>query len=386
MALRLGTFNVWGLPESFADDVSSRMRGVASRLHDLDLDVLLIQEAWTEEVRDTLREAALDADFVVAGGDGSTGGLMVLSRLPVRTSRFERFWFRGDPERIVQGEFLGGKGFQTLTIEADSGPVSLINTHLHARYRRFRPRLNSAVRTAQLVQIVGAMHVLDGTALVGGDFNCSPDDPEYKIFSGLAGTFELGDGRSHPTLSNTNFYKRERKGMDKRIDYLFVRPGSGVRWRCRGADSLFAEPERIQRRDRSLSDHYGFRAELEWEQGIAAAGYFAGSSGPDPDIFDRARSLLEVGREEADRRERAHFRSAGGWITGALLAAGLRRHPSIDRRRFLQGSANVVAFLALVPAVGYGTLARLDSDDKRDAFDDANEILARLQASFRGTA
>jgi hypothetical protein len=42
--------------------------------------------------------------------------------------------------------------------------------------------------------------------------------------------------------------------------------------------------------------------------------------------------------------------------------------------------------LALVPAVGYGTLARLDSDDKRDAFDDANEILDRLQASFRGTA
>ena len=41
MELRLGTFNVWGLPEAFADDVSSRMRGIAGRSSDLDLDVLL---------------------------------------------------------------------------------------------------------------------------------------------------------------------------------------------------------------------------------------------------------------------------------------------------------------------------------------------------------
>ena len=48
--MRLGTFNVWGLPEAFSDDVSSRMRALSQRLEDSDLDILLIQEAWTREV------------------------------------------------------------------------------------------------------------------------------------------------------------------------------------------------------------------------------------------------------------------------------------------------------------------------------------------------
>lgn len=382
MSIRLGTFNVWGLPEAFADDVSSRMRGLAARFPGLDLDVLLIQEAWTEEVRDALREAALAANFEVAE---TRGGLMMFSRLPIRTSQFESFRFRGDPERLAMGEFIGGKGFQTVSLEGEHGPFSVINTHLHARYRRSRPQLNSAVHTVQLMQIIGAMNDIDGTLVVGGDFNCSSQDVEYRIFSGLTGAVELGDGCSHPTISRSNYYKRGRNDADKRIDYLFVRPGPGVRWKSYGAGSLFAESERIRRRDRSLSDHYGFRAAFEW-QPPAADPRPSTSLEFDPRAFDLARVLLEIGREEADRRERVHFRSAGSWAMGAVLVAGLRRHPVVDRRRFLRTAAGALALFALTPAVGYGTLARLDSDYKRDAFDDAREVLALLEAHSGGTA
>ncbi len=382
MSIRLGTFNVWGLPEAFADDVSSRMRGLAARFPGLDLDVLLIQEAWTEEVRDALREAALAANFEVAE---TRGGLMMFSRLPIRTSQFESFRFRGDPERLAMGEFIGGKGFQTVSLEGEHGPFSVINTHLHARYRRSRPQLNSAVHTVQLMQIIGAMNDIDGTLVVGGDFNCSSQDVEYRIFSGLTGAVELGDGRSHPTISRSNYYKRDRNDADKRIDYLFVRPGPGVRWKSYGAGSLFAESERIRRRDRSLSDHYGFRAAFEW-QPPAADPRPSTFLELDPRAFDLARVLLEIGREEADRRERVHFRSAGSWAMGAVLLAGLRRHPVVDRRRFLRTAAGALALFALTPAVGYGTLARLDSDYKRDAFDDAREVLALLEAHSGGTA
>ncbi len=378
MPLRLGTFNVWGLPEAFSDDVSSRMRGLAARLPALDLDCLLIQEAWTEEVRDTLREAALVANFEVAGGEPANGGLMVLSRLPIRSSRFETFRFRGDPERLVQGEFLGGKGFQTLSIEGAFGTFSLINTHLHARYRRSRPRLNSAVRTAQLLQIIGAMNDLEGDVVVGGDFNCTRDDMEYRIFSGLTRAIELGDGLGHPTLSKTNYYKQHRSGPDKRIDFLFVRAGRNRTWRPLRADRLFGEPERIRGRDRSLSDHFGYRGAFE-AMPIGAVNP-AGPPPPlDPQAFDLARGLLAVGREEADRRERVHFRSAGGWIVGAFVAASLRRHPALDRRCFLRSSAGAVALFALAPAIGYGALARVDSDYKRHAFDDARAVLAQLE-------
>lgn len=71
---------------------------------------------------------------------------------------------------------------------------------------------------------------------------------------------------------------------------------------------------------------------------------------------------------------------------GAVLVAGLRRHPVVDRRRFLRTAAGALALFALTPAVGYGTLARLDSDYKRDAFDDAREVLALLEAHSGGTA
>jgi len=385
MSLRLGTFNVWGLPEAFADDVSSRMRGLASRLPGVDLDVLLIQEAWTDEVRDTLRRAALAADFEVAAGHDASGGLMVFSRLPIRTSEFESFRFRGDPERLAQGEFLGGKGFQTLTLEGENGPFSVINTHLHARYRRFRPQLNSAVRTAQMMQIIGAMNEIDGTVVVGGDFNCTSEDAEYRIFRALTHAVELGDGRLHPTLAKSNYYKRSRTSADKRVDYLFVRPDPGVFWEYSGADSLFSEPARIRRRDRSLSDHYGFQAACEWRP-MEPRPRMHVSPAPDPKIFDLARVLLRIGHEEADRRERVHFRRAGGWALGAVLAAGLRRHPTLHRRRFLRVSAGALALFALTPAIGFGALARVDSDDKRDAFADANAVLAQIEARQGGTA
>jgi endonuclease/exonuclease/phosphatase family metal-dependent hydrolase len=388
VSLRIGTFNVWGLPETFGfgDDVSSRMRIIADRVSRSDLDVLLIQEAWTDEVRETLEGGALAAGFEVASGPRASGGLMTLSRRPIRSARFDRFHFRGDPERLAQGEFLGGKGFQTLTIDGDTGPLSLINTHLHARYRRSRPRLNSAVRTAQILQIIGLLSELEGTVVLGGDFNCTLNDPEYEILRSLSGVVELGGGGRHPTLSRTNYYKRNRQGQDKRIDFLFVRRGSGVSFRVADARLFFAEPARIREIDRSLSDHFGFRADL-WLESSAANPVASQSLPVDPRVFDLARHLLEIGRVEADRRERAHFESSAAWAVAGALACGLRRLPTMGRRRFLRGVASAAAWGALVPAIGFGALARLDSDEKRDAFDEGHEILAQLAARpDRGSA
>lgn len=379
--MRLATFNVWGLPEAFSDDVSSRMREIVKRLAECDLDVLLIQEAWTGEVRRTLRRGARAAGFAVSEGDGASGGLMTLSRLPIRSSRFERFRFRGDPERLDKGEYLGGKGFETVELEGPAGPFVVMNTHLHARYREEDSALDSAVRTAQLLQIVAAVHATAGTIVVGGDFNCREDEPEYRVFRGLTGAVELGGGARLGTLSSSNYYKRERSGPDKRIDFLFVRPGAGVEWGARDAKLVFAETARIRRRDRSLSDHFGFRVELDWRSAPTTATRVvsAGEGSIDPQAVSTARSLLDVGLEEADRRERQHFRWAGAFVATAALAAGLGRHPAVDRRGFLRGAARATALTALAPAFGFGALARLDSDQKRDVFADARAFLTELE-------
>lgn len=382
MEVRLGTFNAWGLPKPFADDLSARTRAIARRLPDLELDLLLIQEAWTDEMRDGLRQAGLDAGFDVAlASRESGGGLMVLSRRPILANRFDKFHFRGDPERLSQGEFLGAKGYQTLAIEADQGPLTVVNTHLHARYRKAQPRLNSAVRLAQLLQLVGEIHRTPGRLVVGGDFNCSSTDPEYRIFKGLTRTVEVAEGRTDlPTLSRSNYYKRERSDADKRIDYLFVRPEAGGLPEIGNSSLLFAEREPIRGIDRSLSDHFGIASHIAWPAQPPSLSALPPLP-PDPEAFDLARGLIEVGRDETDRREGDHLRSALGWVTGAALAASLQRDPALDRRRFLRGVAGISALVSLAPAIGYTTLARVDSDSKRDAFDDAQAVLARLEAA-----
>jgi endonuclease/exonuclease/phosphatase family metal-dependent hydrolase len=377
--MRLGTFNVWGLPEAFSDDVSSRMRALVARLEATDLDILMIQEAWTREVRRTLRNGARRAGFSVSRGDGASGGLMTLSRLPIRASRFERFRFRGDPERVTKGEYLGGKGFEIVEVEGEDGPFVVVNTHVHARYRVEDSALDSAVRTAQLLQIVAFVQGHSGSIVIGGDLNCREVDPEFQVFRGLTGAIELGSGAPIGTLSSSNFYKRDRTAPDKRIDFLFVRPAAGVAWQARDPRLLFAETARIRRRDRSLSDHYGFRVDLEWRSGTTSA-LPASNASIDPQAIATARALLDVGLQEADRREREHFRWAGGFLLAALASAGLRRHPAVDRRAFLRGAAQAATVLAVVPAIGFGALARVDSDEKRDVFADARALLGELEA------
>ena len=388
MTLRLGTFNVWGLPEIFGlgEDVTSRTREIARRLRHSDLDVLMIQEAWTEAVRNTLRAGARLAGFEVVEDPEASGGLMTLSRVPVRAVRFEGFAFRGDPERIGQGEFLGGKGFQALEIETETGWVSLVNTHLHARYRKARPRLNSAVRVAQLLQIVRYLAETPGTVILGGDFNCSLSDMEYEVFEGLSGAIELGGGTRHPTLSSANYYKHHRTSEDKRIDFLFVRPATGVEWQAKDARLLFAESAEIREITRSLSDHFGFRSELDLGASPFPPSDAKIAHPPSKRALALARDLLAVGDAETDRRFSTHMESALAFVGLAAVSCGAQRVPAVDRRRFLRGALGAVAWLSVTPAVGYGALAHFDSRKKRGAFAEARFVLVQLELAALSAA
>ncbi len=378
MRLRLGTFNVWGLPKPFTRHVEQRIETLATRLPDLDLDVLFVQEAWTSWVRERLIRSASEAGFHVSArsADPLSGGLLLFSRLPIREPRFERFHFSGDPERVLDGEYLGGKGFLVVTLDTADGPISLVNTHLIAHYRHDQPRLDSAVRTVQLLQIVRAVRALDGPVVIGGDFNCLRSDPEYAVFAGLTGSVEVADGRSDPaTISRSNFYKQHRKS-DQRIDYLFVRSTPGTTWSAGPAKLLFAGPIRVGSRDRALSDHFGFASEIEISSPAALE---ASRVAPDSHALELAEGLLEIGRAGMRRRQQDEIRDAGTWLAAAALAVGCRRLPAVDRRAFLRGTAQGVALLALAPAAGFTSLARLDTTHKLDAFAHADDTLAELK-------
>jgi endonuclease/exonuclease/phosphatase family metal-dependent hydrolase len=379
MRLRLGTFNVWGLPAPFARHAEQRIEKVAARLSDIDLDVLLIQEAWTTWVRERLMRAARDAGFHVSASraDVASGGLLALSRLPIREPRFERFVFRGDPERVLDGEYLGGKGFLAMALDTPEGPIHVVDTHLLAHYRRNQPPLDSAVRTVQLLQIVRALRALEGLVVIGGDFNCLRSDPEYEIFTGLTGAVEVGEhGTQLATISRSNSYKRHRSAGDERIDFLFVRAAPDA-WSAEAPRLLFNDPVRIEGRERALSDHFGFASVLDL---IASAEDSTKQVTPNPHAVALAQSLLDVGRAAMLHRQRQEFRDGGTWLAAAALAVGSCRLPPVDRRSFLRGVAQALALVTMAPAAGYTSLARLDGAHKLDAFDQAEGTLAQLEA------
>ena len=109
MELCVATLNVWALPASIAERVPDRMRAIGRNLRTLDLDIVAFQEVWTESARTALiaagRRAGLDHfwhnELSLRGS-----GLLVLSRLPIRSIRFERFAIRGAPQGFTHIDFI----------------------------------------------------------------------------------------------------------------------------------------------------------------------------------------------------------------------------------------------------------------------------------------
>ena len=104
--LRVATLNVWGLPGGLSQHSGPRMRAISERLPGLELDLLAIQESWTEEGRRVLVEGGRAAGLVHAwhrepalGG----GGLLLLSRRPLGDLRFREYRLSGVPERFDHG-------------------------------------------------------------------------------------------------------------------------------------------------------------------------------------------------------------------------------------------------------------------------------------------
>ena len=135
MKLRVLSLNAWAFMPPLGTDVLPRMRAIGAALPSLDVHVAALQEIWNAEAR---------AELIAAGRRAGLGhswhrpqaangsGLLVLSRHPIRSSRFEAFELGGLPEAIHHSDYWGGKGFVALTIDSDVGVLSLIDTHLRA--------------------------------------------------------------------------------------------------------------------------------------------------------------------------------------------------------------------------------------------------------------
>jgi endonuclease/exonuclease/phosphatase family metal-dependent hydrolase len=385
MRLRVATLNVWALPEPLAPKVAARIRAIGNRLGSLALDVAAFQEVWTADARRQLEAAGREAGLVHAWHSKPSygGGLLVLSRLPIRSARFDAFSLRGDPGRPDHPDYYGGKGWATVEIETDAGPVTIVDTHLHARYARDVSHEYRAQRVGQIVELGFASRELRSPLVTVGDFNLTDRDPEHGILVGLTGlrdvARELADPR--PTVLRANPYRSESSKPDRRVDYVLVRDGESARVVARSTQRIFDEAFEIDGRAASASNHAGVLSELEIVSGGGQA-----MPPPDPRAIVLATQMLEEGRREVGRRRTGDRVWAGVGVGAAALASFSVRDPRISRRKLLRTALQAGALIALTPGVGFSIVSEVLTPDELRAFDELSLRLTLLRAAPPGLA
>jgi endonuclease/exonuclease/phosphatase family metal-dependent hydrolase len=371
--LRIATLNVWGLPWTFARDTVRRIEAIGRQLPQLGA----VQEVWRRDLADSLTAAGRRAGLAHAWQHGvgrPGGGLLVLSRLPIARARFEAYQVRGLPERIWHADYHGGKGFLEVELPTAAGPVTVIDTHLHAQYGNAYEQDYHAHRMAQVVQLAARVREIRTPLVATGDFNFREDQKPYRMLRGLTGLRDVAAAldRRAPTVTADNLYRGENARPARRIDYVFTRDGANRGVALHSIDRIFDEPIELDARSAAYSDHVGLLAELELRTTSPSATHT-----PDPDALALARDALAQGLAAARNRRRDRRISAGVGVGGATLALAGARRLAPTRRGLLRAALWGCALVALPTGVGFATLAEIYAVEEARAFE---QLELRLDA------
>jgi endonuclease/exonuclease/phosphatase family metal-dependent hydrolase len=385
MRLRAATLNTWGLPEPFALDTQARAKSIGRQLAALDLDIIAFQEVWTSDARKALVKAGREAGLVHYQNRASIGnsGLLTLSRFPIESPHFEHFALRGTAGGIRNGEYLSGKGFARLRIQTDDGPLTIINTHLHARYPQRVEHEYQGHRIGQIIQIAASNRDCNEPLIVLGDFNFIETHPEYAILKGLMGMSDAAaelDARQ-PTVYAENPYRLGRTSPNKRIDFAFYRGGEGFGMRPVAVSRVFDDFFTIGLRPAAHSNHAGVLTEFETDAAQSAL-----AATPDLSALELARRLLREGIAEAEQRRVGDrtWAGAGAGIGCAAIAALATRNPVVSRRAILRNSLKLTAVASLTPAAAWSALSEIFLPEEIQAFNDAAADLDQLHEATQG--
>ncbi|MCG8588913.1 MAG: endonuclease/exonuclease/phosphatase family protein, partial [Proteobacteria bacterium] len=265
MRLRVVTLNVWGLAAPIGRDLAARGAAIGAELARLAPDVVALQEVWADGFEAQLRRLLPAAGLANLWPErGAPGGLLVASRLPIGSGRFERFAARGLPQRFWHGDWWGEKGFLDLELETESGPIRFLNTHLHARYDpihdEYRPH-----RMAQVVQLAAALRSRALPLVAAGDFNVRDKDAEYAALVGLTNLSDAAAtrGRRDATVLRDNPYRCAGHLPDERIDYAFTRAGAEDGLEVADVRRVLDDAPPATHGVPAFSDHAGVAAELQ---------------------------------------------------------------------------------------------------------------------------
>lgn len=351
-ALRVMTYNVWGIPTS--KDRAARMVAIGRKLATMNLDIVGLQECWLEADRDRIVMGLAGSDlryihFYPSGLMGS--GLMLLSRFPIVDVGFHRFSLNGLPLKVPEVDYYGGKGIGYACLNTPYGEIAVFNTHIIARYADDEDDIFRAHRAAQAYEFARYINAYakQRPVIAMGDFNVNPGGVGYQlvsVLSGLSNCYEAVHGSDPPF---TGF-----------IDHVFVRSG-----KIRGL--LAVKAERAMHRSSEeiglerLSDHDAVLVELDPS---ATALDTAPTQEKRTEVLRNLLCILEQGIADAITRSRGHDAKAGlsfGAFIGAEAASEKLPAHRLFWRRALRYSGMLIA---LPVAIAQAWLGRIVTQEE----------------------
>ena len=378
MRLRILTLNAWALPSPLSHEPDSRMEAIGGRLAAFDADAVVFQEVWSPSARRRLVAAGRATGYTeIWSRSGSIGasGMLVLSRLPIRESRFIRFALCGFPQDITRGDYYGGKGIAILTLDTSAGPVALLSTHLIPHYGDYGPEdTYMGHRIAEVVELAGALEQIDIPAIVVGDFNFTEREPEYKVLKGLSGLTDVAAvlDRREETIIPGSPYRTNERPPGVRIDYVFTRDGVERTAVPHTISRVLDETIEINGNPAGYSDHAGLLAEINLDNAQPFRPPL------DAEAVARAAGYLREGRTKAELRRSNHLSVATGGGAVAMVAIGSASMTPISRRRLLRAALIGLPAVALASSAGFGVVANRVGADEIVGYDKVDGLLERI--------
>jgi endonuclease/exonuclease/phosphatase family metal-dependent hydrolase len=362
------------------------MEAIGERLAAFDADVVAFQEVWSPSARRRLLAAGRATGYTeVWSRSGSIGasGMLVLSRLPIRESRFIRFALCGFPQDVTRGDYYGGKGIAILTLDTPAGPVALLSTHLIPHYGNYGPQdTYMGHRIAEVVELAGALQQIEIPAIVVGDFNFTEREPEYEVLKGLSGLTDVAAAleQREETIIPGSSYRTNERPPGVRIDYVFVRDGVDHTAAPHTISRVLDETIEINGTPASYSDHAGLLAEIN----LGDTGAFQPPL--EAEAVARAAEYLREGRSKAELRRSNHLSVATGGGAAAMLAIGSASIAPISRRRLLRAAFIGLPAIALASSAGFGVVANHVGSDELVGYDKVDGVLQRIGDAAVGRA
>lgn len=268
--LRVVTFNLLhGGPSSglWGDDhhLDARLDLVVRELRAIDPDIVGLQESSISGRRHVAARLAaeLGLHWTHASATRRVSGIGLLDRLLVWAMNFEEGpavlarWPISEAEvldlpRCVK--FYDPRVVLRAAVETPHGRLQVFSTHL----------AHDACQAKRLGEIVRA-HSGPLPALVMGDFNASESTAWIQALvreTGLVDAYRA----ANPTAAGPTVWQRPAAPdptVTRRVDYIFVRPGTTLPARVSASDVILSTPGRLANGITLWpSDHYGVLAEL----------------------------------------------------------------------------------------------------------------------------